>query len=251
MNKNLFVVILSVFSLYACGAPAPLAVTPTNSPVPLPTETPIPPTATLDPLPTSTSMIFRDDFEGPLDAGWQWLRENNDEWSLINNPGWLEIMAGFGSISGGNVNNLLLHEVQGGNFELETRVKFKPAEEQQIAGLLVYKSASDFIQFGRGLCNAPQCVGDGFYLESMSGGILAEENFATKAGDSDIVYLRLRREGDVFTAYISENGNEWRLIGTHKNEIKPLSVGLIAGQAFSHSALTPAQFDYFVVNRLP
>ena len=56
-----------------------------------------------------------------------------------------------------NVKNLLLRPIPEGNFELETRLKFKPAENQQIAGLLIYENAANHIQLGYGLCDAPQC----------------------------------------------------------------------------------------------
>lgn len=208
------------------------------------------PTVNFEPIPTSTVLLFQDDFSGVLDKDWQWLREDNRYWSLINNDGWLEITAGFGSISGGNINNLLLREVPQQDFELETKLQFKPAEGQQIAGLLIYENAANFIQFGRGLCDAPQCVGDGFYFEQMTHGILESENFATPAADLTSVYLRLRLEKNVFSAYSSENGKEWKLIGAHNNKINPLYVGLIAGQSFNRVVQIPAQFDYFVINGL-
>lgn len=245
MKKILLMLIPTIFILFACGAPATSIAVPTNTPAPLPTETSIPPTI------NSGALLFQDEFEGSLDSGWEWLRENNNDWSLTNNAGWLEIMAGFGSINGGNVNNLLLRPIPEGNFELETRLKFKPAENQQIAGLLIYENAANHIQFGYGLCDAPQCAGEGLYLDLMTGGSFDSENFATKATGTEIIYLRLRLEGNIFTAYASENGQDWNLIGAHNNEIKPLLVGLVAGGAFNRTVQTPAQFDYFVINTLP
>lgn len=59
MKKILFVVILTVFVLSACGTPATPVPVPTNTPVPLPTETPIPPTATLVPMLTDGTDIWR------------------------------------------------------------------------------------------------------------------------------------------------------------------------------------------------
>lgn len=252
MKKFLFVFVLMVLVLSVCGTPATPAPIPTNTPAPLPTETPVPPTATLEPSPTSTPdpLLFRDDFDGVLDSGWQWIRENNKYWSLTNNSGWLEIMARSGNVGAGNINNLLLRQAPEGNFELETRLKFKPTGNYQIAGLLIYESAANHIQFGRAFCNAPQCAGDGYYLDLVSGGNFTPENFATKATEIETVYLRLRREGNTFTAYVSENGGEWKVIGAHNGNIKPLFVGLVAGQAVN-STPKPAQFDYFIINALP
>ena len=96
-----------------------------------------------------------------------------------------------------------------------------------------------------------QCAGEGLYLDLMTGGSFDSENFATKATGTEIIYLRLRLEGNIFTAYASENGQDWNLIGAHNNEIKPLFAGLVAGGAFNRTVQTPAQFDYFVINTLP
>lgn len=252
MKKQFFVIGLMIFILSACSILSTPTSFPTNTPVPTSTETPIPPTATStpEPSPTPDPILFRDDFEGSLKDGWQWIRENQKYWSLTNNPGWLEIMARSGSVSDGNVNNLLLYPAPEGNFELETRLNFKPTGNFQIAGLLIYESADQHIQFGRAFCNAPQCAGDGFYLDLITGGNFSSENFATRAPEVDTVYLRLRREGSTFTGYVSIDGKQWNLIGAHKIALQPLFVGLVAGQAVG-SVPKPAQFDYFIITRLP
>jgi beta-xylosidase len=250
VKKILFVLVLIVFVLSACGTPTTPVPIPTNTPIPPPTETPLPPTATLEPSPTPDPLLFRDDFDGSLGEGWQWTHENKDSWSLTNNPGWLEIMARSGHVAKGDIDNLLLHQTPEGNFELETKLKFDPLENFQFAGLLIYESAANFVQFGRAFCGYSPCPGDGFYMDMTAGGNLVPENFATAAPDTDTVYLRLRREGDTFTAYASEDGKEWKLIGSHNNSVKPLFVGLVSGQAYN-TVPKPAQFDYFVINTLP
>ncbi|MBC7877738.1 MAG: DUF1349 domain-containing protein [Anaerolineales bacterium] len=225
-----------------------------STPSPSPTiveSSPTPTAPTFVTLPTSTALPFRDDFDGPLDKDWEWLREKDSDWSLTNNPGWLEIIAGFGLINGGNMNNLLLQPVPEGNFELETKLKFKPTEEMEFAGLLIYENAANHIQFGHAFCHAPSCTGDGIYFENMVRGSWNVENFEFEADNLEIVYLRLRREGNNFTAYISQNGEDWQLIGTHITEMNPLSVGLISGQSFDRDGQNPAQFDYFIINSLP
>lgn len=215
------------------------------------TSTPVPVIVSTEPFPISASTIFGDNFEGTLDEDWQWLREDNNNWNLTNNPGWLEIMAGFGLVNGGNINNLLLRPIPDGNFELETKLIFKPIEEMQFAGLIVFENAANHLQFGHAFCHAPACTGTGIYFENMFRGSWNIEDFEFKADNMEIVYLRLRREGNTFTAYASENGKEWKLIGAHTSEIKPMFVGLVAGQSFNRSVLAPAQFDYFVINALP
>lgn len=250
--KNIkFAAVLMIFVVIACGAPATSApVIPTSTSVPLPTETPLPPTETLVPSPTVDPLIFRDDFEGSLGEGWEWVREDKKSWSLTNNAGWLELMARAGYVGDGTVNNMLLRQPPDANFELETQLKFKPAGNFQIAGLLIYESGANYVLLGRAFCDAPQCARDGYYFDQIADGNFTSENFGTAAPESDTVYLSLRREENTYTAYAREDGKEWKVIGTHFSGMNPLFVGLVAGQAVN-SVPKPAQFNYFTINALP
>lgn len=251
-----FVFVTVIFALAACGSPAtptpeptspPL---PTNTAIPEPTSTPLSPTATVEPSPTPDPLLFRDDFEGSLGEGWTWTRENKQSWSLTNMPGWLEIIAGPGYVGDGTLNNILLRPIPEGNFEIETKINFKPVGDYQLAGLLLYESAANFLQFGRAFCDAPNvCAKDGFYVDLVANGNADGENLATAAQETEISYLRLRREGNRYTTYASHDGQEWQLIGEKTSDMNPMFIGLLAGQAWS--APQPAQFDYFIVNQLP
>ena len=168
-----------MFVLAACSPPTTPAPVPTT-PV-LPTKTIIS-TATLEPSPTPDPLIFKDDFEDSIDIEWQWVKENDKKWSLTTNPGWLEIFAGSDSINAGNLDNMLTRQIPEGNFELETKMIFKPVTNYQFAGLLIFESAANYLQFGRAFCNNVQvCVKDGLYMDLTMGGSFTGENFATSA----------------------------------------------------------------------
>ena len=247
MKKVMPYFFVFMFVLAACSTPTTPTPVPTTPP--LPTNTIIP-TATLEPSPTPDPLIFQDDFEGMIDPEWQWVKENNRTWSLTNNHGWLEIYAGSGFVGGGDLDNLFIRQIPEGNFELETKMIFKPVTNYQFAGLLIYESAANYLQFGRAFCNEVQgCVNDGLYMDLTMGGGFTGKNFATSAPDADTIYLRLRRENNIYTSYYSEDGNKWQLVGTHTSEMSPLFVGLVAGQ--STYSFQPAQFDYFIINALP
>jgi beta-xylosidase len=249
MKKILFVLVLTAIVLSACGTSSTTP-TPTNPPAALQGEIPTQGIIDLSAMPTPGPLIFRDDFKGALDSSWQWTRENNKNWSLTSNAGWLEIMAGSGSVGSGDIENLLMRQAPAGNFELETSLKFKPTGNNQFAGLIIYESAKSYVQFGRGFCDAAQCAGDGYYMDLVSGGTSTPDNSTAKAPESDTVALRLQRQGNLFTAFVSENGAEWKVIGSNNNSLLPLFVGLVAGHANNTSPI-PAQFDYFVINALP
>lgn len=245
--KYVSIVLLMAGLLSACASPTPV---PTEPPPPPPTNTPLPP-PTEKPQPTATPdpFLFRDDFESSLGEGWEWTNQDDNFWSLTNNPGWLEIIAGPGGIPDGSMKNVLMRTAPQGNFELETRLKFKPEGNFQIGGLVVFESNADLAIFGRAFCGlCPQ--GDGYYFDLIVGGQWGGDNFAQKAPETDTVYLRLRREGNAFTGFASENGKDWIMTGTHTSEMNPGLVGLAAGQA-NGSEPGPAQFDYFTIIALP
>lgn len=192
---------------------------------------------------------FRDDFDATLGAGWQWLNEDPDNWSLSAVPGTLQINVDGGQVSDETIRNLLLRPAPAGNFQIETKVTFKPNADFQVAGLIVYESPPNLIQAGRAFCDLPGvCVGEGLYVDYYNNGNFVTPNFAAAYTDRD-AYLRLVRQGDTYTFQSSSNGNEWILRGGTVSTMNPLQIGLVAGQ--NTVDLVPALFDYFEVRGLP
>jgi len=222
-----------------------------NTQVTITPEATVPPPATQGPSSTPDLLLFQDDFSNAIDPAWGWIRENEQAWSLENNPGWLEIEAGSGHVIAGEAENILIRQVPAGDFELETKLDFKPVTNYQFAGLLIFENDDNYIQFGRAFCiNDPRCVGDGLYLDNTSGGqFIIGDNYSTPAPNVNILYLRLRREGNDYTSFFSEDGNTWQALGTHTNYMEPVSVGLVAGQ--SSYSFQPAKFDYISITALP
>ncbi len=236
VRKQVLVLFFISIIMTACSSPsAPkaepaLPIIPTNTDVPAPT---------IAPTPTPDLLIFKDDFNGAIGPGWT-VQNINKKTSLTNNPGWLEIIAK----SPVGSKNYLLRPIPEGNFDLETKLIFEPVANYQIAGLIIYYSSTNFIQFGRAYVNG----NDGFYMDNIKSGNFIGSNFATPAPGTDTVYLRLRRQNDTYTSFYSEDGSNWIEIGSHTSTIKPKSVGFMAGQSTSGSR--PAQFDYFVINKI-
>lgn len=261
MKKVTFLILVSIFLLAACSTPATSPPEPEDPSIStrqgnVDQDQPAQPessTAPLEESPMSDSFIFKDDFEGSIEPGWKWVRENNSKWSLSTNPGWLEITAGSGSAHAGNSDNLLLRQIPTGNFELEIKLKFKPTADFQIAGLIIYESAEKFIQYGRAFANCEDsiCANDGLYMDMIIDGSFTGMNFAMPIPDpeSDTMYLRLQREGNNYLSFFSEDGSKWDVLGGHTSEMDPQFVGLVAGQSTTGSQ--PAQFEYFIINSLP
>jgi beta-xylosidase len=196
-------------------------------------------------------VVFRDDFQGALASGWAWESEDPSRWNLTDVPGSLRIILQDGGIRWTiPAKNVLLRQPPAGKFEIETLVRLTPTSDFQFAGLVAYQDGATALQLGRAFC-APKenCIGNGVYFDNLPAGGGAFSNFATSTASQSLAYLKLRREGNTYTGYYSEDGTNWTVVGQHINPLNPVRVGLIAAQA--PSAETTADFEYFTITTLP
>ena len=247
MKLKCIALIFTLF-LFACGTSTQSTEPPTPSI--LPTQELLQPTPEIVATETVTDAnYFRDDFDMMLAPGWQWIGEDPNNWSLSAVPGALQINVDGGQVSDETIRNLLLRQAPAGNFQIETKVTFRPVADYQFAGLIIYESVPNLIQAGRAFCNLPDiCVGEGLYVDYYNSGNFVTPNFAAAYTDND-TYLRLLRQGDTYTFQSSSNGSEWILRGGTVSTMNPLQIGLVAGQ--NTAGPIPALFDYFEVRSLP
>jgi beta-xylosidase len=235
-------------------ATQPLKATDTEQPptLPAPTDTSIPsPTPTVEPslTPSPTpAIIFRDDFNNVLAQNWKWVRENKQRWSLSANSGFLRLTLNPGNCNG-LPRNFPIQPLPAGNYKISTYLEFTPISNFQFAGLIIYQDDNNNIKLGRAFCNASNCAGNGVYFDNVITGVFKGTNYTTSTTNPSRLYLRLQREGNNYTGFFSEDGQNWIKIGQHTSEIKPVGVGLYAGQSCEGSV--PADFDYFVITQLP
>ena len=253
MKHKIIVFVLIFVLLAACGGaqPAEQAAEPTDIPATEPppaTDTPIPPPPTETPQP-GPELVFEDDFEGEFGEGWSWVREEKNRWSLTEAPGYLQILLQPYGLGGGYPHNMLTREAPDYDFEIETLLVFEPRSNYQIAGLLLYQDEYNAVQFGRAFCGNPNCVGNGLYYDNFIEGNFTGDNFAINIDNPSEVYLKVRRQGTIYTALYSEDGENWIEMGAHDNMMALSSIGLIAGQSYEPAVL--AKFDYFRLYQLP
>ena len=251
-------ILLSILFLSGCNFVPPRPTAPTEqiilqplatpTVIPSPTLTPIPPTAS--PQPTLEPPLFREDFDGVLDPEWSWVREDPLNWSLLNQPGSIQINVTGGYVAAHNNSNLLLRFAPEGNFQIETEITFRPLRDFQFAGLIIYQDDSNFIQAGRAHCDSVECVGTGLYMDHYSKGIVVKPNFGQVYRSIDPLLLRLTRQGKTYTFEASTDGHVWFLIGSHTSDLEPLQVGLVTGQ-HRRGDILPASFEYFEIRSLP
>lgn len=247
---SLIALLTFVFIASGCAPAATPTPSPTATEPPAPTNTNAPPaatmTATTAPTATPTEIpVFWDDFDGELQPGWTWIRENDALWS-ITSDGYLRIVLQGGSLP----RNLLVRDVASENFQIVTHVLFTPTSNFQFAGLLVYQDDNTKAAFGRAYCNTQNaCVGNGVYFDRVDKGQWNNVNYATDTKLKDEAYLRLDKVGNLFSAYYSEDGSNWTLIGEHEVIMLDPKVGLIATN--SNVAGMVALFDYFTLMETP
>jgi len=252
MNRSILSVAVFLGILFSACASAATP-SPTTAPPPSPTSTPIPtatkPPPTDTPISTATATeipIFWDDFDKEFLPGWSWIRENDALWSLTSQPGFLRIVLD----SAGRSRNLLVRSVASENFQITTHVLFTPTTNFQGAGITVYQDDAIMVNLIRAYCNtANVCVGNGVYFDRIENGSFTGSNFGTDTNLKDEAYLRIDKEGSVFTAYYSDDGANWQAIGQHELFMTDPKVGLTHGG--SHIVGAIALFDYFGLQEMP
>jgi beta-xylosidase len=194
------------------------------------------------------AQAFRDEFDNQLAEGWTWLAEDPAKWSLSAVPGLLQIIAADASFDGPiPPPNVLVRDAPEGDFEMTTLLRFTPTSNFQFAGLVVFQDNGNVLQFGRAFCDvAGACTGDGIYFDNYENGSITGGNYKT-AFSGPVVYLRVRRLGNTYTGYYSEDGESWIETGEHLRDVSQVRVGLMAAQAAEE---IPAVFDYFTMTSI-
>ena len=126
-------------------------------------------------------------------------------------------------------------------------MNFAPTSNFQFAGLVVFQDKANVLQYGRAFCDlADTCSGGGIYFDNFENGSITGSS-SMIATEIPAIHLRLRRLGTTYTAYYSEDGENWILLGEHIRDPVQPRVGLMAAQAAEQ---IPAAFDYFMLTSL-
>ncbi|UCC76049.1 MAG: hypothetical protein JSW37_11095, partial [Anaerolineales bacterium] len=180
----------------------------------------------------SHAVGFSDDFsEAALDPSWRWVNEDPQQWSLSDHPGYLRVAVHSGPVG---EKNLLLWNPPPGDLTIETRVEFRPTRNYQIAGVVLFEDAWNYLLLGRAYCDSPPptCAGNAIYFDRVEGGDLVGGAFTTATTEQGEAYLRVVREGTTYSGYYSGDGNQWVLIGQHNpgHTLRLSGIGIATGQ---------------------
>jgi len=208
--------------------------------------------ATASPKTIASVVTSIDNFDSDsLNSRWSWVRQDVTHWSLTTQPGSLRIVSQQGRINDSTNKNMLVQTAPVGNFEIQTRLVFTPTENIQRAGLLVYQDDTNYFLLARAYCGfTPPCVGNGIYFDQVEQAQFIGSNFAVTTTLSGDAYLRLIRQGTIYTGYVSMNGADWSLIGTHTviSGLVPSKIGFMVDDANFGAPEISADFDFFLLN---
>ena len=177
--------------------------------------------------------------KGALDKAWNWVREDPSNWTLSGSDG-LVLTAGKGDITqaSNSVPNILLQQANT-DWTVETKMHCltAPAPPAQNAGLVAYQCDDNFVKFVRTATFSFRRPGDAAAPSPGQLQLVVEENGQQKsvvnmpldgvAMQDNVLWLRLDKQGDTYTAWYSVDGKKFEKMGTAKAVLKDVKVGVI------------------------
>ena len=165
---------------------------------------------------------------------------------MTANPGWLRITTTsppgrdlIGSIV--NAPRVMAASSLSGDFTVETKVSASMTQNDEGAGILIWKDSSQFLRFER----MSRTIGNPVQQQimfSVNGGSFKNVILSSSINPT---YLKLIKSGYSFAAYYSSDGSSWTSVGNLTfGASDPVSIGLDAINVY-HSDTFVANFDYF------
>jgi hypothetical protein len=226
--------------------PADTEVPPTKKPTRTPT--PVPPTQT--PLPEG--VLFRDDFEGSLQPGWEWRNEDPTRWSFVEN-GWLEIVGDdislFMEEERGMI-NFLTRDLPEGEFAIVTHVQADPDESFEQAAIYIFEDEDNYIALNLGYCGVCGVGGPGYFMETFIDNNPFGNHYEVPRDPSATdVLLKLVNQAGSITGYYMETDGEWQRLGAfgHFFEFNSVGLGATNSNAEGVEEDIVARFEYFEI----
>lgn len=180
--------------------------------------------------------------------GWQPGSSNVNSYDLAMEPGALTLIAGMGTDQWQNTDSapLVIYPFEG-DFDAQVRVMLSPSgNTAKVAGLGIRapQNHNTWLRIVRAW------VDDGLTVRAQANqqGNSARLNFVTYSGDT--TYLRIERNGPLFTLSYSENGSNWiALVQDHVFEMPDdVEIYLITFSTASNEGAL-AQFHDFSVSQ--
>ncbi|MDZ7369489.1 MAG: DUF1349 domain-containing protein [candidate division KSB1 bacterium] len=190
------------------------------------------------------SVLFRDDFNGTMQSGWTWVRENPATWSLTASG--LRIESEYGDLWQtwtNNCRNMLLRPAPSSDFTIEAKLDVSLVAPINQAHILLYYNDDNYVRFGPVLSYGYQVVID--VVHEVGGGIAHQ---SVVSWGNNLVYLKIEKTGSSASCYYSSDGQNWTLHHTISNlNFSVDQVGLVAFDGSEPPSASVATYDYFEI----
>ena len=209
-----------------------------------------------------------DEFKSAPSSAWTVLGENKADWKVESGALAITTAAGDLSLTNNNAANVF---VQSANTDWTVDTKLTcsdtPAAPAQNAGIIVYQDDDNFVKFvynAQMFRRGPQASGASIQLTSEENGYAkATVNTNPEGIQNNVVWLRLQKKGDVYTAFYSADGKKFVEAGKLEISLKDVQAGVIACDGVLPAAFNgfrrgampqadpkpmTASFDYFRIN---
>jgi len=200
-----------------------------------------------------TAIGGSDEFaSGELGSQWQWVRPDDTRWRLAG--GSLVITSQTGDLQGSanTARNLALQDVNG-DWTADSKVVFsRPlANNNEQGGIVAYADDDNYVKLAWEMGNA------GAPINKLRVVVIREQNglpttlqvtgsdAQTIVGADGAIWLRLRKAGNTYKAYYSEDGSVYKFMGSATLNAEPARAGLAAFNRAGGSTDLDAAFDYF------
>jgi len=185
---------------------------------------------------------------------WNWIREDESNWSLTKQPGSLVLVSDSGDITESNnsAKNIMLQSANT-DWTIETKIlcSRRPSSFTENAGIVAYQDDDNFVKlvyrpsFGRGSFRggAPGEQPGSVELLIENGAAQKSSGTLSMAGiikENNTLILKLEKKGDLYTAYVSSDGDKFELVDAGNVILKDIQAGVMACEG-----VLPARFAGF------
>jgi alpha-glucuronidase len=196
-----------------------------------------------------------DEFESAeLGSQWEWVRPDDSRWQLSD--GSLVITSQHGDLQGSvnTAKNVALQDVNG-DWTADSKLVFsRPlAAGNEQGGIIAYADDDNYVKLAweMGNVSAPLDKLRVVVLREQSGTPATLQVTGSDAqrivGEDGAIWLRLKKAGNTYKAYYSNDGSVYRFIGSTTLSAEPSRAGLVAFNRGGSSTDLDVAFDHFRV----
>ncbi len=202
-------------------------------------------------FPLNGNFTYREDFkESKLPMYWLTLRTPQSDWYSLTQPnGSLTLNLRPETLSGKSNPSFVARRQQHLNGSASTKMEFKPASENEFAGIAAFQGEKNYYALGKTLSGGKQVV----QLKKADGTVLAETQLSKKESKQPLL-LKVAFDGGKYNFFYATKEGDWKLLrdnvdGTYLSTRKAggfvgTTIGMYATSQDKPST-SQATFDWF------